>query len=122
MKGAPWGSGERAPDRGAAVGLGVVGKSPFLSLLFLLCKILSRRVVRRERDRAWKATELPARSCAAERCARPPQGQMEKDSVVKGPHQEGLCPCTRACSVSGFLVSLLTLAEHPQTVLTPPPG
>lgn len=82
---------------GAGVGLGVVGKSLSLRLLLLLVEYWPHLPKGREAG-ARQGVRGELQNCPVP-CARPVEGQMEKDSMVRGPSQEGLCPCTRACSV-----------------------
>ena len=58
---------------------------------------------------------------AAEGCARPPQGQMEKERGQRA-QSRGSAPCTQGLLNITFLDSLLTLAGGSQAVQTPPPG
>lgn len=74
-----------------------MGESLFLSLLFLLCKILPYLPEGFEAG-ARQGVEGGgmARSSPAEGCARRPEGQMQEDSVVKGPDLEGRLPAQGA--------------------------
>ena len=74
--------------------LGAGGQSPFLSLRFLLCKILSLPA-----GGARQGVEADgiALSCGAELCKT--STRTDGKSVVGGLSLKGLCPAHRACGV-----------------------